>query len=164
VTQLGPQKTSFLVLEVAVTSCVFTWPLCLSAFSSLLLRTLVILNWEPPRMTTFYLNYLFFFFFCTRAWTQGLGLSRQVLYHLNHSPNFFCLRLFFDRLFHFSLMALDEDWILPPDAFLQRPPHRSLLLIYFFSFSICFLLTIELLKGMQCLYRTGQIKLPVGLF
>jgi hypothetical protein len=35
----------------------------------------------------------------TSVWTQGLALSRQVLYHLNHVPSpFFCFNYFSDRV------------------------------------------------------------------
>jgi hypothetical protein len=40
-------------------------------------------------------HFLFFIFVWYRFWTAGLLLARQVLYHLSHAPNPFCLTLFF---------------------------------------------------------------------
>jgi hypothetical protein len=50
-----------------------------------------------------YLGLLLIFIYLIIIWTQSLGLARQVLYHLNHTPSAFCFGYFWNRVFHLFL-------------------------------------------------------------
>jgi hypothetical protein len=47
------------------------------------------------------LSHIDCFFGGTWFWTQGLRLTRQLIYHLKHAPSHFCLCYFFNRVLRF---------------------------------------------------------------
>jgi hypothetical protein len=79
--------------------------------------TLFTLSFHPPHSywyptlngTSF--TFLSFFFGSTGAWTWGLGLARQVLYHLSHSASPFCVGYFWGRVSLYTWAGLQYDSI-----------------------------------------------------
>jgi hypothetical protein len=52
-------------------------------------------------------NFCFFLVVVLGCWTQGLALTKQVLYHLNHTTSPFCNGYFWDRVLLYAWAVLD---------------------------------------------------------
>jgi hypothetical protein len=96
--------------------CIFLLTLCITnIFSVTKLASLLFfsghLSW--PSFCSFYLSISILsvclpspFLMVLGAWTMGLVLARQVLYHLNHIPCPFCLSYFWDRVSPYAQASL----------------------------------------------------------